>query len=78
MNRVEKIIKAGYGKKIALLGYTESNTVMFPSSAQMQIYDRGDEPFEDTSETFVDFFNEKQIDDFIDALKEIKESFNNK
>lgn len=72
---VREIIRVGYAKHIALLGYTESNTLMFPSGAQMQIYDSEDEPFEDSSEAYVDFVNEKQVDELIDALKKVKESF---
>lgn len=72
---VREIIRVGYAKHIALLGYTESNTLMFHSGAQMQIYDSEDEPFEDSSEAYVDFVNEKQVDELIDALKKVKESF---
>lgn len=72
---VKEIIHVGYAKHIALLGYTKSDTLMFPSSAQMQIYDSEDEPFEDCSEAYVDFVNENQVDELIEALKKVKESF---
>ncbi|WP_368107622.1 hypothetical protein [Bacteroides nordii] len=72
---VKEIVRVGFAKHIALLGYTKSESIMFPSSAQMQIYDSEDEPFEDCSEAYVDFFNEKQVDELIEALKKVKESF---
>lgn len=75
---VREIVHVGLGKHIALLGYTKSNTLMFPSGAQMQIYDSEDEPFEDCSEAFVDFVKEEQVDDLIEALKKVKESFKDK
>ena len=75
---VKEIVRVGHAKHIALLGYTKSNTLMFPSSAQMQIYDSGDEPFEDCSEAFVDFAREEQVDELIEALKKVKDSFNDK
>lgn len=46
---VKEIVHVGFAKHIALLGYTKSESIMFPSSAQMQIYDSEDEPFEDCS-----------------------------
>ncbi|WP_212125135.1 hypothetical protein, partial [Bacteroides pyogenes] len=70
-----EIVRVGSGKHIALLGYTKSESIMFPSSAQMQIYDTDDEPFEDCSEAYVDFFTEEQVDNLIEALKRVKESF---
>ncbi len=73
--KVNEIVRVGFGKHIALLGYTKSENIMFPSSAQMQIYDSEDEPFEDCSEAYVDFFNEEQVDELIEALKKVKESF---
>lgn len=72
---VKEIVCVGFAKHIALLGYTKSNTLMFPSSAQMQIYDSEDEPFEDGSEAYVDFINENQVDELIEALQKVKESF---
>ncbi|WP_303208590.1 hypothetical protein [Bacteroides oleiciplenus] len=76
MNSMEnEIVRVGYAKHIALLGYTKSESKMFPSSAQMQIYDTEDEPFEDCSEAYVDFFTEEQVDNLIEALKRVKESF---
>lgn len=74
-NRVTEIILVGENKRIALLGYEESTHPLFPSCAQMQIYDSGDEPFEDCSEAYVDFFREEQVDKLIEALKKVKESF---
>ncbi|MFT0409851.1 hypothetical protein [Bacteroides thetaiotaomicron] len=70
-----EIVRVGFGKHIALLGYTKSESLMFPSSAQMQIYDTDDEPFENCSEAYVDFFTEEQVDNLIEALKKVKESF---
>lgn len=72
---VKEIVCVGFSKHIALLDYTKSESIMFPSSAQMQIYDSEDEPFEDCPEAYVDFFNEKQVDELIEALKKVKESF---
>lgn len=72
---VKEIVRVGSAKHIALLGYTKSESIMFPSCAQMQIYDSEDEPFEDGSEAYVDFFREEQVDDLIEALKKVKESF---
>ena len=72
---VKEIVRVGFAKHIALLGYTKSESIMFPSSARMQIYDSEDEPFEDCSEAYVDFFNEKQVDELIEVLKKVKESF---
>ena len=72
---VKEIVRVGFAKHIALLGYTKSESIMFPSSAQMQIYDSEDKPFEDCSKAYVDFFNEKQVDELIEALKKVKESF---
>ena len=72
---VKEIVRVGFAKHIALLGYTKSESIMFPSSAQMQIYDTDDEPFEDGSEAYVDFFNEEQVDDLVEALKKVKYSF---
>ena len=72
---VKEIVHVGFAKHIALLGYTKSEGIMFPSSAQMQIYDSEDEPFEDCSEAYVDYFNEKQVDELIEALKKVKKSF---
>lgn len=68
-------VRVGFGKHIALLGYTKSESIIFPSSAQMQIYDTGDEPFEDAPKAFVNFFTEEQVDNLIEALKRVKESF---
>ncbi len=73
-----EIVRVGFGKHIALLGYTKSESMMFPSSAQMQIYDTEDEPFEVGSEAYVDFFTEEQVDNLIEALKRVKESFKSK
>ena len=70
-----EIVCVGSGKHIALLGYAKSESIMFPSCAQMQIYDTDDEPFEDCSEAYVDFFTEEQVDNLIEALKRVKESF---
>lgn len=72
---VKEIVRAGFGKHIVLLGYTEKESLMFPSSAQMQIYDTEDEQFEDYLEADVDFFTEEQVDNLIEALKKVKESF---
>lgn len=36
---IKEIVRAGFGKHIVLLGYTKKESLMFPSSAQMQIYD---------------------------------------
>ena len=72
---VKEIVRVGFAKHIALLGYTKSENIMFPSSAQMQIYDTEDEPFEDCTEAYVDFFTEEQVDNLIEALKRVKESF---
>ena len=77
---VKEIVRAGFGKHIVLLGYTEKENLMFPSSAKMQIYDTEDEQFEDEQfedylEAYVDFFTEKQVDNLIEALKKVKESF---
>lgn len=72
---VKEIVRVGYAKHIALLGYTRSESIMFPSSAQMQIYDTDDKPFEDCTEAYVDFLTEKQVDNLIEALKKVKDSF---
>lgn len=72
---VKEIVRVGYAKHIALLGYTRSESIMFPSGAQMQIYDTDDEPFEGGSEAYVYFFTEEQVDNLIEALKKVKESF---
>ena len=76
--KVQDIIRVGFGKHIALFGYTKSDSVMFPSSAQMKIFDTEDEPFEDCPEAYVDFIRVEQVDDLIEALKKLKESFKNK
>lgn len=76
--KVQDIIRVGFGKHIALLGYAKSDSAMFPSSAQMQIYDIEEKPFEDSPEAHVDFTREKQVDDLIEALKKLRESFKNK
>ncbi len=73
-----EIVRVGYAKHIALLGYTKSDSPMFPSSAQMQIYDTDDVPFDDSTEAYVDFFTEEQVDNLIEALKKVKESFKSK
>lgn len=76
--KVEEIVRVGSGKHIALLGYRKSGSIMFPSCAQMQIYETDDEPFEDCQEAYVDFFTEEQVDNLIEALKKVKESFKSK
>ena len=72
---VKEIVRVGFDKHIALMVYTKSESIMFPSSPQIQIYDTEDEPFEDCSEAYVDFFTEEQVDNLIEALKRVKESF---
>lgn len=69
---VKEKVRVRCAKHISLLGYTSSESIMFPSGAQMQIYDTDDEPFEDGSEACAYFFTEEQVYNLIVALKKVK------
>lgn len=71
----KKVIYVGYGKSLGITGFSESDNKMFPSGAQIQLYDEGDEPFEDSCAEYFDLWTKNQVDCLIEALKEVRESF---
>lgn len=70
-----KKVKVGKNHSIGFLPYKEEDNFLFCSGAQLHHFDENNE---DCDESFIDITTTEQIDELIDALIEIKESFPNK